>query len=207
MKKNTHQLNTAEHIENAAFELWKVKGIQNTSISEICKSAHIGRSTFYRYYGSEKDIVLSYVLKFVTAYNAPAAKESRTNKELTRMFLLRLKQYSDKIHILATSGYKSLMAEVLWPGIEPVGARLSTSSSSEYTMYFSFGAFTFVFLAWSEGNDDQDAEKVSLFLCEAFGVDPDEERSEEEIRLFLDKAKQAASLSNRLIIKADEKTS
>lgn len=50
-------------IVSAAYELFKKHGFQRVSIDEICKSAGASKMTFYKYYPSKDDLVLSLIRK------------------------------------------------------------------------------------------------------------------------------------------------
>ncbi len=44
-------------LKNALIELLQEKGIERISIYELCNKAHINRTTFYKYYGSQYDLL------------------------------------------------------------------------------------------------------------------------------------------------------
>lgn len=44
-------------LKNALVELLRVKRIDKISISELCEAAQINRTTFYKYYGSQYDLL------------------------------------------------------------------------------------------------------------------------------------------------------
>ncbi len=44
-------------LKNALVELLRVKRIDKISISELCAAAQINRTTFYKYYGSQYDLL------------------------------------------------------------------------------------------------------------------------------------------------------
>lgn len=201
MKKNSPQSITNENIEKAAFSLWKEKGINNTSVSDICQKANISRSTFYRHYENEANIIVSYLLRFVS-YNKRLNRANSTNKELIRGQLLLLKRNYDRLSIIIASGYRRLMAELFWPELlSQKKCDLSIVSTYDYKECYSFGGFIITFMAWVESGKDEDAEEISLFFCEIFGLDPSEKRSEEEIEALAEKAKLTISLSGDLIPK------
>ena len=44
-------------LKNALIELLKTKNIEKISIYELCGQAQINRTTFYKYYGSQYDLL------------------------------------------------------------------------------------------------------------------------------------------------------
>ncbi|MCD7949229.1 MAG: TetR/AcrR family transcriptional regulator [Erysipelotrichaceae bacterium] len=57
---------TKNKIYNAFIELAKTKPIHTISISQLCQMAHINRSTFYHYYGSQYDVLNELSNQFVS---------------------------------------------------------------------------------------------------------------------------------------------
>ena len=49
-------------LENTLVELMRKKPFADLSIREICESAGVGRSSFYRYYSSKEDVIISLLL-------------------------------------------------------------------------------------------------------------------------------------------------
>lgn len=48
-------------IFDAALDLIRTKGFEQTTLVDICKAAEIGNGTFYHYFNSKQDIIISYV--------------------------------------------------------------------------------------------------------------------------------------------------
>ncbi len=48
-------------IFDAALTLIKTKGFEQTTLVDICKAAEIGNGTFYHYFNSKQDIIISYI--------------------------------------------------------------------------------------------------------------------------------------------------
>lgn len=200
MKNDSPQLTIDEHIENAAFALWEEKGINNVSISAICHKANVSRSTFYRHFGSEKEIITSYLYSKFFFNKAPLKKEKRTNKELIKRQLFLLKDNLSRISAIYHSGYRNLLSEILWPELAALGKEgPSIFPENDYGKRFLLGGFILVFMAWAEGNEDPQGEEISAFFCQILGIEPDKERSIEEIASLSEKAKQIIYFSSSII--------
>ena len=50
-------------LENSLIALMKVKPFNSFSIRELCNEAGVGRSSFYRYYASKEDVVVSLLMR------------------------------------------------------------------------------------------------------------------------------------------------
>ena len=56
-KPNQRILLTKTLLKNSLLELLQTETIQKVSIKQICQNAQINRSTFYKYYGSQYDLL------------------------------------------------------------------------------------------------------------------------------------------------------
>jgi AcrR family transcriptional regulator len=50
---------TRQVVENAALQLYRERGIHETTIDELCEQAGIARRTFFRYFASKEDVLLA----------------------------------------------------------------------------------------------------------------------------------------------------
>ncbi|MGN0614258.1 MAG: TetR/AcrR family transcriptional regulator [Porcipelethomonas sp.] len=57
MKEDQRIRLSKQLLRNALIELLKEKGINKISVREICSTAEINRTTFYKYYGSQYDLL------------------------------------------------------------------------------------------------------------------------------------------------------
>lgn len=89
---------TKRCIREALFECLKEKDINKITISSLCEKADINRSTFYKYYGSQYDVVKEMeqeVIKLINAQLNDQPKETsfirllqflKSNKETIEIF-------------------------------------------------------------------------------------------------------------------------
>jgi AcrR family transcriptional regulator len=49
-------------IFEAAFELFKTKGFEQTTVDDIAKAAGTSRRTYFRYFKTKEDVILSYIV-------------------------------------------------------------------------------------------------------------------------------------------------
>jgi AcrR family transcriptional regulator len=50
---------TRQAVEDAALQLYRERGIHETTIDELCARADIARRTFFRYFSSKEDVLLT----------------------------------------------------------------------------------------------------------------------------------------------------
>ena len=50
---------TRQAVEDAALQLYRERGIHETTIDELCEQAGIARRTFFRYFSSKEDVLLA----------------------------------------------------------------------------------------------------------------------------------------------------
>ena len=60
--KETLNTNSKNYIVESLFVLLKSKTIENIQVTEICKKAGVGRSTFYKHFNNKSDIINYYLI-------------------------------------------------------------------------------------------------------------------------------------------------
>src|SRR4029077_11413058 len=81
---------TKERIFGAAFTLFKQRGVEETTIDEICEKADVAKGTFFNYF-PHKEAVFGYLAEdwFAQAEAEPAAilaRQGRVGPQLIAMF-------------------------------------------------------------------------------------------------------------------------
>lgn len=76
LKKKKKEFN----LYNAAYELFKEKGINNTSIDEIVKRAGVAKGTFYLYFKDKYDVVNKLILLKSSTLIKEAFKATKNNQ-------------------------------------------------------------------------------------------------------------------------------
>ena len=93
-------------LKNALVELLRVKRIDKISISELCEAAQINRTTFYKYYGSQYDLLSEMEQDFFQQL-----QQNFLDKNPEDMENLIAKRKKEKARSLARRGLFSLFFE------------------------------------------------------------------------------------------------
>ena len=88
---------TKELIRKSLFELLEEKQINKITISELCKKADINRSTFYKYYGSQYDVLEDMEKEAIVKINDLLMNTPNDNSLI--LLLEFLKRHQDEIRI------------------------------------------------------------------------------------------------------------
>lgn len=89
-KFESKYFNTGKKIDDALIELLNKKEFEDISISDICKKAHVNRSTFYLHYDNIYDVleeVIDNLNKSFQSYFASHLKIDFANKE--KLYLIK----------------------------------------------------------------------------------------------------------------------
>jgi AcrR family transcriptional regulator len=88
---------TREALITAAMELFEAKGYEHTAVHEITDAVDVAERTFFRYFASKEDLVLSFVRDGITAFAEALAARPPQEEPFTaarHAFLESLRQLS-----------------------------------------------------------------------------------------------------------------
>ena len=80
MKDNLNT-NSKDYIVESLFVLLKSKKIGSIQVTEICKKAGVGRSTFYKHFNNKSDIIYYYLLTLYYRYIEKNIKNPNSKDE------------------------------------------------------------------------------------------------------------------------------
>lgn len=78
---------TKQLLQESLMQLLKKEDINKISVSEICKNAQINRSTFYRYYGSQYELLNDVEMNILTQIETYLNEDSQTS-DLSKMYIM-----------------------------------------------------------------------------------------------------------------------
>lgn len=154
--RNTYVI---EHLTDAFLKLLQKKSINNISISELCNSAGVGRSSFYRNFESKEDILRAYINKifsdWITGYDL---NDNKSLYELTNALFTHFEKYKDFYFLLNKRKLIYLLKDVI---IEICGPKPEHSKKEAYTR--AFVAYTLYgwIEVWFQRGLKESAEEIS----------------------------------------------
>lgn len=123
-----------EAIRQALIRLAKVKPYSEISVRELCREAHVSRSTFYNNYRFFNDVF---------AEMSESYMKKLRGKKLTRAFFDSLQNDSDELNLLLESGvfgrdFCFYLRDLIAPGLHPSPTNIEVNVE---TLYHAFGIF------------------------------------------------------------------
>ena len=80
-RREFNKLETQRHIKNTFLEIYKQKGIDNISVSEICANADIAKSTFYLHFDDKYSVLEAIENELLTGLEKINEKVSEHSEE------------------------------------------------------------------------------------------------------------------------------
>lgn len=168
---------TKKLLKSSLIEILKTKSIYKVSIRELCEKAEINRSTFYKYYGSQFDLLAemeSDVISLVTeSLSDEADKNSysltemcrylETNIELSRLLINNNidPQFPEKIFSLPQ--VRHMINKVL-------GTKYNESEFEYISNFLTYGAYQIIRLWINKENRESPEEIANLILNRIIGT-------------------------------------
>lgn len=123
-----------EAIRQALIRLSTMKPYAQISVRELCREAHVSRSTFYNNYRFFNDVVAEMSETYIRKLR---------EKKLTRAFFDSLQHDSDELKLLLESGvfgrdFCFYLRDLIAPGTHPDPTNIAVNVE---TLYHAFGIF------------------------------------------------------------------
>jgi AcrR family transcriptional regulator len=105
-----------EQLVNSSIELFRKKGYEGTTITDIVKAANIARNTFYRYFRSKEELFLECLNEIFFRWSREAPRDNKVlsaatyRNRLNRIFVAGHKAYprwSDMMNLLRAAAVKN----------------------------------------------------------------------------------------------------
>lgn len=154
-------------LENTIVEIMKEKPFTEISINELCARADVGRSSFYRYYSSKEDVIISLLLHQWYAWRkAEGADDYNIISYESACSFIR--------HVFATKELFELIhrnnLDNLFPLIVERNARGSKRGTHYKTAFFCYGVFGILRDWWKGGCKESQEELIAVLreVCPNF---------------------------------------
>ncbi len=143
-----------ECIGQTIITLMKTSDFDNISVSEICKAAHIGRTTFYRYFGTKNGKSNALYFWLLNGWNKISDKELSLN-EKDEKFLTYLFTIKDELLLFNSNGFSGLIYLLI---LEVYGAK--DNEPFKYLKYAGAGIWIGVIKGLLDNNFSDSQETV-----------------------------------------------
>ena len=138
---------TKRLMKEALLELLEKDELVNISVTDICKTADVHRSTFYNYYTDPADLLRDTEQDFLDRIPVPPLIADPTDEnsiiEASTVFFDYVKENEKAFRILfsgsADSSFSSRMVEFLCSGFIPVNAEADETAARFIRLYIANG--------------------------------------------------------------------
>jgi len=134
-------------LKNALLELLEQKELSNISVTAICETADVHRSTFYKYYNTPADLLREIEQDFLDHIPVPPQTVDHQNQEslldANTVFFEYVKENGKSFRILfgrsEENGFASRMVDFVCSGHIPVGEQADEQSARFVRLYIANG--------------------------------------------------------------------
>ena len=173
-KEDRRIMMTKRMLKDALVEMLKEKDIYHISIRELCERADVNRTTFYKYYGSQFDLLadmendmLAFITQTIDAYKSDqeksitaACRYLEENIEFARLIINNNVDPTFASRLFAMDAIKSNALRTL-PGIK-------NEAEFEYIYNFlTYGAFRMV-CVWLNKEERETPEQFAALINQMF---------------------------------------
>lgn len=158
-------------LKKALLKLLKEKDISQISIYELCQTAEINRSTFYKYYGNQYDLLAEIESDFCSGLEANLQTKGPADIDMLAYALSFLNDEREVFKILVNSSpdnsftYRLFQRPLLAGILEGEIVRNFTSSEREFaSLFFSQGIYAIVRKWLNSENPESPKEIAKLIL-------------------------------------------
>ena len=159
-------------LKNALLQMLKEQAIYQISIRDLCQNAGINRSTFYKYYGSQFDLLAEMEQDFMDDISSFLDEEKDSPQEPLVQVLQYLEKNIEFVRLLLNSNVdpdfpKRLFAfEPIQRSLQEFSSEEMTPEEQEYAMnYVLYGGFQITKI-WVNKDADREDPKWMAALME-----------------------------------------
>lgn len=152
---------------NAFFALLEEKSALDIRPSDIIKRSGVARTTYYRNFFNQEDIVECYLnnLRKNTVFaSANALSYENTLQGFTTTLKL-IKPEKDRFLLLYHGGFSQVLQAFLLDSIFAVAGDMSLDDPAIYRLYFVTGAMYNLLIAWFERDTKESPENLAIIAA------------------------------------------
>ncbi len=157
-------------LKNALLELLEKKPIEKISVHEICQTAEVNRTTFYKYYGNEMELLREITDDFFGKLEENLSNLGESKSDSLDRALKYLNEYRKTFQILVNSIPDELFTERLFSMPEIRDALYKNMGSPDTAekrrymeMFFFYGGYAII-RAWLNSDNPEPASEIAGML-------------------------------------------
>ncbi|MBQ6075512.1 MAG: TetR/AcrR family transcriptional regulator C-terminal domain-containing protein [Lachnospiraceae bacterium] len=161
---------TKKLLKNSLTELLQTRSIYQVSIRELCQNAGINRSTFYKHYGSQYDLLAEMEQDLLQNIETTLRLPDAYSENVIEQIMIYLENNIDFVRLLLNSNVDPELPEKLF-SLEPVRRLLGNLTTgmpeAESDYYYCFvlhGAYEMVRKWINQDERESPAWAASLFF-------------------------------------------
>ena len=164
MKKEHKKIqNTRNILLNTLIELSESRPMEEISVSELCRAAHINRTTFYKYYSVPSDIIDHKLAEIMGICFSPELLSSAPGTgNLYQTMLHTCQIYYDQRHLVQL--YKQAGPRMLSALQHHFSNALPQALPEYSSVCFISGGVASIIFQWSQQNYRQTPEEIAHLL-------------------------------------------
>ncbi len=159
-KRNQH---IRLHIAESLIMMMKKKQLEDITITELVKEAHVSRMTFYKYYRTKTCVLQDYMYEMVSAYMLDVEQKPEIGGFHERAHILHcfefFREYREFAHVLILSGLQYIITNALNDYMDTY--MTSDGNDAKYKLYYYAGAICNVYLKWVENECAESPEELT----------------------------------------------
>lgn len=161
---------TKKLLKRSLIEMLQTQNIYQISIRELCQNAEINRSTFYKYYGSQYDLLAEMESDLLENIESTLLSHEGYSENVIELILVYLEKDIDFVRLLINSNVDPAFPEKLF-SLDPIRKSISAlkvdMTESEHEYYHAFvlhGAYEIVHKWINKETRENPARVASLIL-------------------------------------------
>lgn len=162
---------TKRLLKDALIELLKDKTIYKISIRELCEAANINRTTFYKYYGSQFDLLAEIENDLLTLINETIIRHSEQGVQIICEACHYLEDNLELARVLINNNVDPQFPEKLFnlplvkqETLKNIGERYSKEEFEYYYNFITYGCYQIIRLWINKDNRESPEEFARLII-------------------------------------------
>lgn len=161
---------TKRLLKDAMIVLLREKDIYHISIRELCEAADVNRTTFYKHYGSQFELLADMEGDIISFVNQTVAKNSASTEDILKHLCAYLESNLEFARLIINNNIdpafpqRIFSLEAVKAGVRKNCTRAYDTAEMEYLFHFIiYGAFHMICL-WLNKEERESPEKLAALL-------------------------------------------